>query len=73
MARQPLPEKKQETAPDEVPVPLVAAAPEQASETETEEKSPPELRDPLKLYVRQIGDGPLLPTAQERELGSPQG
>ena len=68
MARQPLPEKKQETAPDEVPVPLVAAAPEQASETETEEKSPPELRDPLKLYVRQIGDGPLLTTAQEREL-----
>ena len=49
-------------------MPLVAAAPEQASETETEEKSPPELRDPLKLYVRQIGDGPLLTTAQEREL-----
>lgn len=37
-------------------------------EEEKEEKSPPELRDPLKLYVRQIGDGPLLTTAEEREL-----
>ena len=27
-----------------------------------------ETRDPLKLYVRQIGDGPLLTAAQEREL-----
>ena len=26
------------------------------------------MADPLKLYVRQIGDGPLLTPAQEREL-----
>ena len=25
-------------------------------------------QDPLKLYVRQIGDGPLLTPAEEREL-----
>jgi RNA polymerase primary sigma factor len=28
----------------------------------------PETQDPLKLYVRQIGDGPLLTAAEEREL-----
>jgi len=32
------------------------------------ESSAPETQDPLKLYVRQIGDGPLLTAAQEREL-----
>jgi RNA polymerase primary sigma factor len=31
-------------------------------------EGPPETADPLKLYVRQIGDGPLLTAAQEREL-----
>jgi RNA polymerase primary sigma factor len=32
------------------------------------EPTDPLLADPLKLYVRQIGDGPLLTPAQEREL-----
>jgi RNA polymerase primary sigma factor len=32
------------------------------------EPTDPQLADPLKLYVRQIGDGPLLTPAQEREL-----
>ena len=32
------------------------------------EPTDPQLADPLKLYVRQIGDGPLLTRAQEREL-----
>ena len=32
------------------------------------EPTDPQLADPLKLYVRQIGDGPLLTQAQEREL-----
>ncbi len=31
-------------------------------------ESPIEAQDPLKLYVRQIGDGPLLTRAEEREL-----
>jgi RNA polymerase primary sigma factor len=31
-------------------------------------RAPAETQDPLKLYVRQIGDGPLLTPAQEREL-----
>jgi RNA polymerase primary sigma factor len=30
--------------------------------------SPAPVQDPLKLYVRQIGDGPLLTRAEEREL-----
>ncbi len=41
------------------------------ADEEPEEKSEPtdpQLADPLKLYVRQIGDGPLLTPAQEREL-----
>jgi len=35
---------------------------------EEEEESEPQLRDPLKLYVRQIGDGRLLTRDEEREL-----
>jgi RNA polymerase primary sigma factor len=35
---------------------------------EVEDEPPPETQDPLKLYVRQIGDGPLLTAAEEREL-----
>ena len=33
-----------------------------------DEESEPQLRDPLKLYVRQIGNGRLLTRAEEREL-----
>jgi RNA polymerase primary sigma factor len=33
-----------------------------------DEDSEPQLRDPLKLYVRQIGDGRLLTRTEEREL-----
>jgi RNA polymerase primary sigma factor len=49
--------------------------PEEEADGEAEEaaevreaESPPETQDPLKLYVRQIGGGPLLTAAQEREL-----
>src|SRR5215207_6935857 len=35
---------------------------------DAEVSTPPELADPLKLYVRQIGDGRLLTAAEEREL-----
>lgn len=40
----------------------------QAEDADEAESSAPETQDPLKLYVRQIGDGPLLTVAQEREL-----
>jgi RNA polymerase primary sigma factor len=43
------------------------ADPEAEEEVESEQ-SEPQTADPLKLYVRQIGDGPLLTPAQEREL-----
>src|SRR5262245_10824399 len=43
---------------------------EEAEEVEEVEldASPAPVQDPLKLYVRQIGDGPLLTRAEEREL-----
>jgi RNA polymerase primary sigma factor len=37
-------------------------------EVEVEAATPPELADPLKLYVRAIGDGRLLTPSEEREL-----
>jgi len=40
---------------------------EEAEEVELD-ASPAPVQDPLKLYVRQIGDGPLLTRAEEREL-----
>jgi RNA polymerase primary sigma factor len=40
---------------------------EEAEEKEEKEESAPE-QDPLKLYVRSIGGGPLLTRAEEREL-----
>jgi RNA polymerase primary sigma factor len=54
-----------------VPVPAEVEAETDAEEAEeeAEEKSEPAAtQDPLKLYVRQIGDGPLLTPAEEREL-----
>jgi RNA polymerase primary sigma factor len=45
-----------------------AEAEAEADEADEVETSAPETQDPLKLYVRQIGDGPLLTAAQEREL-----
>jgi RNA polymerase primary sigma factor len=45
--------------------PTLLADPAEAPE---DEESEPQLRDPLKLYVRQIGDGRLLTRAEEREL-----
>ena len=77
MARTPLPKREDGDAPEKASIKLVAGAKgagagsAKAVEVEVEEKeeaSPPELRDLLKLYVRQIGDGPLLTTAEEREL-----
>jgi len=47
--------------------PTLLSDPERVEEVEDEE-SEPHLRDPLKLYVRQIGDGRLLTPTEEREL-----
>ena len=46
----------------------VAEAPEEEEGIEVEAATPPELADPLKLYVRAIGDGRLLTAVEEREL-----
>jgi RNA polymerase primary sigma factor len=53
--------------PDGESEPALLADPERADEPEDEE-SEPQLRDPLTLSVRQIGDGRLLTKAEEREL-----
>src|SRR6266516_437815 len=45
-----------------------AGANAEVEEVEEVEQTEPQMTDPLKLYVRQIGDGPLLTRAQEREL-----
>ena len=42
--------------------------PEQLDEHESEAVAAPQTSDPLKLYVRQIGDGRLLTREEEREL-----
>ena len=69
MEQRPLPEAL--PAPD-APEPRleVVPAPAEVDEVDTVETEPtePQTADPLKLYVRQIGDGPLLTPAQEREL-----
>ena len=41
---------------------------EEQEEEEREDEAPAPTQDPLKLYVRQIGDGPLLTAPEEREL-----
>ncbi len=53
--------------PEEQGEPTLLSDPERVDEPEDEE-SEPQLRDPLKLYVRQIGDGRLLTREEEREL-----
>ncbi len=48
-------------------VPAAVAEVEEAAEPSLDEE-PAATQDPLRLYVRQIGDGPLLTPAGEREL-----
>jgi len=54
--------------------PKLELVPDPADDGEAEEddepaaEAPAPTQDPLKLYVRQIGDGPLLTAAEEREL-----
>jgi len=49
-------------------VPAPAAEPAEHEEKHEEKEERPTTDDPLKLYVRQIGDGSLLTPAEEREL-----
>ena len=73
MAR-PLAHRPQEE--DPAPEPKLEVVPDQGAldePVEVEEKDPYDAvaaitQDPLKLYVRQIGDGPLLTPQEEREL-----
>ena len=73
MAR-PLPQLPAEDDPTPEPKLEVVPEPAQLDEpVEAEEKDPYDAiaaitQDPLKLYVRQIGDGPLLTPREEREL-----
>src|SRR5436309_14470 len=73
MAR-PLPQRPPEDDPTPEPKLEVVPEPAQLDEpVEVEEKDPYDAvaaitQDPLKLYVRQIGDGPLLTAQEEREL-----
>jgi RNA polymerase primary sigma factor len=55
--------RKLELVPDPV-----EAEDDEAEEVTVEKTVPVPTQDPLKLYVRQIGDGPLLTPTQEREL-----
>jgi RNA polymerase primary sigma factor len=72
MAR-PLPHREDE---EPTPEPKLEVVPDQGAldePVEVEEKDPYDAvaaitQDPLKLYVRQIGDGPLLTPQEEREL-----
>src|SRR5215467_8845145 len=67
MEQRPLPEALPESEATEPRLEVVRDEVEEAGKVETE-PTEPQTADPLKLYVRQIGDGPLLTPAQEREL-----
>ena len=70
------PLRKQPREEDPAPEPVLEVVPDPAAldePVEAEEKDPYDgvaavTSDPLKLYVRQIGDGPLLTPQEEREL-----
>src|SRR3989442_6872184 len=66
MAQRPLPDAHPEPEP-EARLEVVPDPVEDVEETEVE-VTEPQPADPLKLYVRQIGDGRLLTPAEEREL-----
>jgi len=69
MAQRPLPEALPETEVSEDPKLEVVPALDPVDEPEeVEAPTEPQTADPLKLYVRQIGDGRLLTPPEEREL-----
>jgi RNA polymerase primary sigma factor len=65
-----LPQEPERVDADEPKLELVPDAVEDEDDDEPvlELDTPAPTQDPLKLYVRQIGDGPLLTPAEEREL-----
>jgi RNA polymerase primary sigma factor len=63
----PLPEPEEQPEAEEPKLELVQDAVDEPDAAE-DEPAATETQDPLKLYVRQIGDGPLLTAAEEREL-----
>src|SRR5436309_7689498 len=71
MAPRPLPEPIPSPESDDEVEPRLELLPvldEPDAEAEEAEEAEPQTQDPLKLYVRQIGDGRLLTAAEEREL-----
>src|SRR5215467_2939753 len=77
MEQRPLPQLPGSAADAEPQLELLAEAGDakepKVEEDDDEDDTPPAAtaaptQDPLKLYVRQIGDGPLLTAAEEREL-----
>jgi RNA polymerase primary sigma factor len=69
MAQRPLPDALPEPDEPEARLEVVPDPVEAEEEDEKEvEEAEPQTADPLKLYVRQIGDGRLLTPPEEREL-----
>src|SRR5215218_3827805 len=72
VARQPLPDPEpvESLRPplELVPTPVEAEKEHEDEEAAPAEQSGPSADDPLKLYVRQIGDGRLLTATEERDL-----
>src|SRR6266516_5139213 len=65
---EPLPELLPDLEPEEDEETEALAEPEDEADADAELDAPAQTQDPLKLYVRQIGDGPLLTREEEREL-----
>jgi RNA polymerase primary sigma factor len=71
MEPRPLPEpisSEPEVEAEEPVLELLPVLDDAEEEPEEAEESAPQTQDPLKLYVRQIGDGRLLTPSEEREL-----
>ena len=68
MEQRPLPDSLPEGAAVEPKLELVSEPEAEEVEEEEIEEAAAQTQDPLKLYVRQIGDGRLLTAGEEREL-----
>jgi RNA polymerase primary sigma factor len=68
LPQQPDPEPVQEPTLEVVPDPTALDEPVEVEEKDPDDAVAAITADPLKLYVRQIGDGPLLTPQEEREL-----
>jgi RNA polymerase primary sigma factor len=65
---EPIPSEPQVEEEAEPVLELLPALDDAEADAEEAEESAPQTQDPLKLYVRQIGDGRLLTPSEEREL-----